>query len=544
MRRLSAALALVCLAACASPGAYRGDKGSLLAPFAPAGITDSASRPRRFALIVGVDEFEDERFPDLRYARADAETLAEALDDGFDHVETLSAREQTTRTAIIKALARIGERADRPTDTVLVYFSTHGSLAQEPGGELRRYLVASDTAMHLLSQTGLAVEGLLRAVEAMPSRRKLVILATCHSGRGKSQLSDSLSEALAALKAPLQPIEQVSEATIVLTASAFGDTARESEELGHDIYTHFLLQALDPRQGDRDGNGAVTASEAHDFARDRTWAFTQGRQRPTAESRILGRDPIVLSGRIQRVGLPVLYSYAPSAEGLELRIDGQAKGALPGGVALPEGEHRIELRRQDTDELLYAGEIQLERGQQADISELLPEPASVVLLADGAGSWPFDHGDEYLPLAFGAGIEGWLRDWPAAQLRSGLRLAYLHGTGRAQGFGEQLAFDFHALELRAQAGYGLAIAPGLELVPQGFVGVLWAFRDFDTPSYDELDRMCALSFGAGVSLDWDVAGGLYLALRAEIGALAGQMGGQLDLHPQLGFRLAVGARVW
>lgn len=52
------------------------------------------------------------------------------------------------------------------------------------------------------------------------------------------------------------------------------------------------LEALSA--GDRDGDGAVTISEAHDYPRERAWQFTQGQQRPAAESTILGLDPIVL----------------------------------------------------------------------------------------------------------------------------------------------------------------------------------------------------------------------------------------------------------
>jgi hypothetical protein len=49
-----------------------------------------------------------------------------------------------------------------------------------------------------------------------------------------------------------------------------------------------------------------------------------------AESTILGLDPIVLRGRRQRDGLPVIYSYQRSAEGVAVRLSGTAKGVLAG----------------------------------------------------------------------------------------------------------------------------------------------------------------------------------------------------------------------
>lgn len=60
-----------------------------------------------------------------------------------------------------------------------------------------------------------------------------MVLATCHAGRGKSRIPDSLAQALATHKEPLRTLEEVSEAVLVLSAAAFGGAAREDETLGH-----------------------------------------------------------------------------------------------------------------------------------------------------------------------------------------------------------------------------------------------------------------------------------------------------------------------
>jgi len=261
---------------------------------------------------------------DLRFAAADARSLAAALSE-FDDVRELVRPEETRRAAILEALAELERRIRSPRDTVLIYFSTHGSVAQRPGGDLERELVVGDTRLDLLRETAIPVEELIRRAERLPSRRVAVILATCHAGRGKSRIPDALAQALAAHKAAVPRLEDVSEAVVVVSAAAFGEAAREDETLGHDVYTYFLLEALG--SGDRDGDGAVTISEAHDYARERTWQFTHGQQRPAAESTILGVDPIVLRGRRQREGLPVIYSYERSSEGVR-------------GPALRESERR------------------------------------------------------------------------------------------------------------------------------------------------------------------------------------------------------------
>jgi hypothetical protein len=364
---------------CAANG--RG-KGDTLVPFGPAGITDSAARPQRHALVVGINAFQDSRFGRLRHAVADADAIGGALSD-FEDVRVLASPELTTRTAILAEIAALESRLLTPNDTVVLYFSTHGSLGRTPGGELKRYLAASDTRLDLIAETGISIDLLVQKANAFRSRRTLLILAACHSGSGKSQIADDLASALKAYKSSaVPPLEEVSEAVIVLTAAAFGETAREDDALGHDVYTHFLLRALD--EGDRDGDGAVTASEAHDYARERTYAHTGGSQRPTSESSVLGRDPIILRGRPLRIGNPVIYSYAPSAEGLEVLINGAHKGTLPGGIALQPGSYQLRLASAYDGSVLYEGKVQVRAGEYLELSSLLPRPAQL-WSAIGAG---------------------------------------------------------------------------------------------------------------------------------------------------------------
>jgi len=180
---------------------------------------------QRHALLVGIDHFEDERFNELRFAAADARALAVALSE-FDDVRELIRPEQTRRAAILEALDELERRIRSPRDTVLLYFSTHGSLAQRPGGELERELVIGDTRLDLLRETGLSFEDLIHRAERPSSRRVAVVLATCHAGRGKSRISDALAQALTASKAPAPKFEDVSEAVVVLSAAAFGEAAR------------------------------------------------------------------------------------------------------------------------------------------------------------------------------------------------------------------------------------------------------------------------------------------------------------------------------
>ena len=531
-----ASLALLLLA-CATTR----EKGAgLLVPAGPAGITDTASRPKKLALLVGITDFEDARFGPLKYASADAIALGEAL-EGFE-VRTLTTGEETSRAAVLEALEALARDVKDPRTTVLLYFSSHGSLAQKPGGALERVLVTRDSRLDLLAQTGIPIDDLLAAVERIPSKRKAVVLALCHSGKGKSILPDALAQSLAQNKAPLlPPLESRSEATIVLTACAFGETARESDELGHDVYTSFLLTAL--KEADMDGDGAVTASEAHDFARERTYRYTGGQQRPTSESEVLGKDPIVLRGEPNRRGRPVVYSYAASSEGLALLINGAKKGVLPGGIALEAGDSVLTLTEGEGGATLYSGHVQLHDGERIDLTELLPEKRAFWASAGATTMVPFDAAvrDAFLPATFGVGARLGLERWPWRHSWVELWFASMWGAGSAPGFDERLLFTINTQRGGLSGGVTFSPTARLRIDAGASGGVIWLEREFHRPGY--ASREGALGGSASLRgalrprlLEW-----LQLSLNVETGALFAALGTS-SVHPFFAASLEGGVR--
>jgi Caspase domain len=393
---------------CAHPGA--GEKGGLVTVKASSDEVRRAFSGRRFALLLGIpSSASDEHWQPLRFATKDVADLGAVLSDPlrgrFAKVLALTRPEDTTRKAISAALTRLAALATQPEDVVVVYVSAHGTLARDAKGELERYVVTSDADFHKVSQTALPIAQLTKTLDASASRRRVVVLATCHSGSGKSLLPDDVASELASLKGGgLRPLEEVSRASIVLAASDFLETAREDEGLQNDVYTHWLVEALSGG-ADRNGDGAVTATEAHDYARRRTYAFSQGRQRPSAELLEVGADPVVLAGEIRRSGNPELYSYVPRLDGFTLRIDGEDRLEMPGGAAVGVGTHRVELTK--GDEVVFADDVVLESGQRIDLDGLSRAKEAKVSLAATAGVFGFLDAvsqQELLPMAPAVGV--------------------------------------------------------------------------------------------------------------------------------------------
>lgn len=516
-------------AGCASSSNTKGS--SKLEAFDQAGATEEATDGESYALVVGIESFESSEFDDLEFAAADARAMADALSH-FDEVIELTDPEETDRGDLFEALHRLSELADDPRDVAFVYVSTHGTLDQKPGGPLERYLVTRDTKLDVVSTTGLRVKDLLDRMRDFGSKRTALVLATCHSGSGKSRLSDALSEALANRKsADLLPLRRVSEATVMLSASAFEEPAREDASLGHDVYTYFFLEALE--HGDRDGNGAVTISEAHDYARGRTYAYTDGAQRPTAWSNILGKDPIVLAGEPSGKGKPLVYSYARSADGLELDVDGETKGTLPGGVALEPGRHEVAVRDGRSDETLWEGEIKLNSGQRLEVAELIPPESSIDIQTEGGG-WLAFGGDvrrEYMPALwqFGGRLSVVREPWRNSLFE--VRAVALRGGGRQTTFESAIPFVLRGGHVQVGGGGVWALGSGFELQVGGDLGVLWASRRFETSSYRHTERMRGTTAAAFGGLAWRFADWGRLGARVDVGTLRAPFGDQSGFYP-------------
>ncbi|WP_414653989.1 caspase family protein [Hyalangium sp.] len=505
------------LAACASPTSH--EKGGLVPLKLDEAALSDAYAPRRIALLVGITDVQDPQWRDLRYSEKDAQDLAAALRDpargNFNAVRVLTRPEQTTRAAILSAVRELQKEATRPDDVVVVYFSAHGTLARDGQGELKRYLVTQDASYRAISETALSMDMLKAEFDKLPSRRRLLVLATCHSGSGKSLLPKELEAELTGVKNSFyaRPLEESSRASMVFAACDWGETAREDEGLRNDIYTHFLIAGL---QGaaDRNTDGAVTASEAHDYARRRTFAFTQGRQRPSAEILEVGADPVVLSGSINRTGRPELFSYHPRLDGFTLKVDGEARTELPGGAAVAPGLRTVELTKGDT--VLVRREVDMAAGERLPLEQLLAEAFPRRSLSLVGGVFSFVDGksrSELLPASPEVALVLRLEDRPL------------------QDFG--LVVDVSG----SRGRHTLRLAPGSE-VPFGYtrlslgVGVPYLWR-WDRLSIYAGPRVAALYLRRSFNVEAFVGGQHYFTVSpGVVGGVVWRLGERLELTSQ------------
>lgn len=485
----------------------------------------SVFRGERLALVVGPESFADPSFPALQFADDDAMAVAAALTGSghFDRVWILTDPLATSADGIRDAMSEITTVADSPEDTVVVYVSSHGTLAHGRDGRLAPFVVASDTRLSAIASTGVPQAEVVAWLDRLPSRRKVAVFATCHSGQGKSVLPPDVQEQLASTKGePILPLYSVSEATILIGVCALAETARESSQLGHDVYTAYFLDALDERgagayNGDADRDGAVTVTEAHEYARAAAFAYTGGAQRAWARAEVLGEDPIVLSGARVEPGAAVAASYRRSLEGYAVRVDGQEKGVLPGQFVLDPGPHRLELVAPGAGRIVARQRVNLSLGRRVDLETVFGRDR--VRVGGGLGATGFGVGPEsggllvgeaHLPRLLGGGWEvvgqgSTTVQWPRPTLSGSLVVERPFAPGSVQ---VRAGFGLQGWLLQADGDPAL-LAPSLTPVP--VLSLLW------TPSGPVWARLA----GTGGALWYADAGRVHVGWTAQLTLVGG-----------------------
>lgn len=512
-----------------------------ISPAAAAGLVpvqvdaDAVNRsmaPRKLALLIGVSAYDDPLFTPLAFARADARAMADVLGDtafgDYDEVRTVTGPDETTADAIEAALDELLDRAG-PDDTVLVYVSGHGTLDLDWQQQPELFLVATDTRKDDLPRTAIRLRELQDRIGESAAKRRVLIVDACHHGAGKSKVAPETIARLRGIKGPASPMLRVPESGFEahLFASTFGLPALEDAALGHGVYTHYLLEAMSDQSGraDRDGDGLVSVSEAHDYSRDRTVAHTAAVQVPRAEYRIVGREQIFLSGdesSRKAAEQALLYSFDDYYMRCSVSVDGEDRGLLPRGITMSPGEHEVEVKTPG-GEVLARRRVRVSAGEVVDVRSLHTAQRPERVRVGGAGGVLSAFGSQdrspYGGVLGGVVIHAGFSFPGRRPVRAHLRLdGSWHGGRHEVGKGgTRFVASVHALRLQLTPAVhvrlnrvGLILGPtgGLLVAlryPAGGIGpasphlVTWEAGLRAEPSIALTDRL-ALSLGGAVTM--------------------------------------------
>jgi caspase domain-containing protein len=150
-----------------------------------------AGEADRFALVIGVDQYQDDEISDLKGASNDAESLADALIRyaGFpsDQVIALTSAQslerQPTRANILRRLSNLRQAV--PEDgLLLVYFSGHGMERKTAHGQ-QAYLLPMDAQLggdiSLAEDSAISVQSMRDRIRDTGVEQVIVILDACRN---------------------------------------------------------------------------------------------------------------------------------------------------------------------------------------------------------------------------------------------------------------------------------------------------------------------------------------------------------------------------
>lgn len=227
-------------------------------------ITKLPPKEKRWALIIGVDKYDDTGITPLRGAANDARILQTALRDhaGFpaDQIVLLASDEpkerQPTRVNIMRRLSNLKGLVP-PDGLLLVSFSGHGI---DRNGSA--FLIPSDAAftedISLLEETALSVNRIQEQIRATGVGQVLVLLDACRNdpAGGRADSSNPLTDAYVRGFRFNERNKDV-EAFATLYATSVGTRAFEYTEKKQGYFTWAVAQGLSGAAANPD-SGEVT----------------------------------------------------------------------------------------------------------------------------------------------------------------------------------------------------------------------------------------------------------------------------------------------
>jgi len=197
-------------------------------------------RENAYAIVIGIEQYR-QALPTADFAERDARTVAAYLSKVMGYPEENIVKlvnDHATRSDMKKYLEKWLCNNLEKDGTVFVYFSGHGAPDPTTGDA---FLVPYDGDPTFIDETGYSLNRLYKVLEKLPAKEIIVALDSCFSGAGgRSVLAKGARPLVMTLTAsPLQ-----SDRIAVLSASSGSQISSTYEEMGHGLFTYFLLKGI------------------------------------------------------------------------------------------------------------------------------------------------------------------------------------------------------------------------------------------------------------------------------------------------------------
>nr|WP_253820815.1 caspase family protein [Vibrio sp. 99-70-13A1] len=267
-------------------------------------------KPDLYIVSVGVSKYQHQEL-NLDYARKDAEDMLSLFQNSqaFNKVNNLSLHDENVTRESMEQVKQFVSQA-KADDRLVVFFAGHGFLDKQE----KYYFAAHDVTPDNPEVRGISYQTISDVIDASPSRYKLLMLDTCHSGevnafassntsklaegvvsRGfkvkarKPTQQDGLNQSYQKLQTAFVDL-RASTGAVVISASGGYEFALEKSNIGNGVFTSAVIKGLSDQAADLNNDGIIQTSELREFTYSEVKRLTDGQQQPTTRSYNLDTD--------------------------------------------------------------------------------------------------------------------------------------------------------------------------------------------------------------------------------------------------------------
>ncbi len=247
---------------------------------------------RRFALLIGVSDYEDRAFDRIPQATNDVVALEQLLKEYDYTVRTLYCQQDApenkpTQKNIRAELERYREKFKEngmSRDLFLVYFGGHGRTFNE-----KSYLIPSDGIQSRLDQTAIDLEEFKRHIVKNPAMAKILFLDACRTGNERPRDSEVMSPEFE------RQVFLEAEGTAILAACMKHEVAYNHKDSSLGVFTHYLLEGLRGEAASK-GKPFITFDDLRHYVTQKVRTYANKRrhnQTPNSRAFLTGDPPLV-----------------------------------------------------------------------------------------------------------------------------------------------------------------------------------------------------------------------------------------------------------
>ncbi len=272
--------------------------------------------PVQWAVVVGINDYRDQKISDLSGAVPDAWTFYHYLTSPFGSKipqdrAILLLNEKATRANVEGAFGNIKAC---PNDVVILYFAGHGM--PEPNSPENAFLLMHDTDLNNMVGTAISMQKLPEFLSwrLNDAGKLLMIIDACHSGniqfanntRGlKLNTADKAKEEATRIRSVNQNLKKMSDQNkrwAVISAAAMDELAEESsnhckidnKSYPGGVFTCNLINGL-TGLADKNRDQNLTFEEVYQYLTKRVEQDTSGKQVPQASGGLNHQEELFLA---------------------------------------------------------------------------------------------------------------------------------------------------------------------------------------------------------------------------------------------------------